>query len=533
VLALVTVVVMAGRPETAAAPVATTPLGVLQGLYLKDGRVTAFLGVPYAAALKWPAQRFTRAAPAVAWNGTLTVTEPGPGCPQLARDGGIHGREDCLQLDVFAPATAAGAAVVVFIHPGGLTQGAAWTWDGAALAETYGVVVVCVNYRLGPLGFLQHEAVGAESDGALGGMNGITDQMEALRWVQHNVDAFGGDAARVTVWGESAGAQSVCTLAAAPGAAGLFGQAIIESGQCTHPGRLGWGPGNISAGLAAGAAFLAAVGAADIAALRAAPLDVLVSTPYGTAADGATPPIYYLDNHTFPGDLTPRALWQTGRLNARAVLMGFNTADGLVGWPFITASYGTVNRSMTESQVRTVADHIFGPDAAPAVLAQYGAARYARPDARILAAYRDKALGCPEHRMAEWAAAAGVATYTYLIGSPRKSGDAVIDWPTAYFPHGLELGALFDFTNKSFVPLVMTEETGARLRNYWMEFVLRGQPVDPSPGGVAWPRFSGNGTTSQFSPYLYLGPTVGVDRFEGEQLPLPDEALCAFWDSIH
>eukprot|EP00035_Acanthoeca_spectabilis_P037873 m.48109 g.48109 ORF g.48109 m.48109 type:complete len:553 (+) comp8898_c0_seq1:92-1750(+) len=508
------------------APRTVTDAGALQGVYLKDGKVSGYLGVPYAEALT-PARRFLPSTQVQPWVGTLTATTAGAGCPQAgSAAGSVTGVEDCLKLDVYVPTGAHNASVAVYVHGGGLIQGTDATYDAAALAEDYGVVVICIQYRLGVLGFFQHEALAAQSNGALGGMNGILDQILALEFVKRNIEAFGGSSERVTVWGESAGAQSVCALVAAPPAAGLFSQAIIESGQCVDKGYSGWAPGNVSEGLAAGQHFLAAVGAADIAALRKLSLTTLVHAPYGVTPSGAWPPIYYNDNATFTDAASPRALWTAGKLNAKRLLVGFNTADGMVGWPF--ANYGEVNHTMTTAQVLTTLSKAFGPMHAEAVLQQYPLSQYGRPDAAVLAAYRDEALACPVYRMAGWASSAGVTTFTYLIGSPLVSGEFI--WPTSYFPHGLELGALFDFTNLTFVPLFMTEETGRRLRNYWLEFVDGGTPVDP--GGVAWPQFNGSATSESISPYMYIGPTIAVDGSPGDQLPLPDAARCAFWASI-
>jgi para-nitrobenzyl esterase len=501
--------------------------------------VAGFLGVPYAVPLS-SQPRFLPATPVHPWPSPLKATTAGPGCPQAGSTAGtITGEEDCLHLDVYTPTaylnstTAMPAAVAVYIHGGGFTAGTAGTYDGAALADTYGVVVVCVQYRIGVLGFFQHEALAAAGGGALGGMNGILDTVVALQWIQRNAAVFGGDPSRVTIWGESAGAQTVCVLTVAPAAKGLFRQAIIESGQCTDRGWTGWAPGNVSDGLAAGLHFLTATNAHTVDGLRNASLATLVNTPYGSTAGGRTPPIYYVDNHTFAAGTSPRDAWKAGQLNVRTLLLGFNTADGLVGWPF--ESYGPVNKSLTQDQSLAILATIFGAVPAMSVLNMYTTALYGRPDAAIMAAYRDEALACPEYQLSSWAIDAGVTTYTYLIGSPRKGGAPSNwpDWPTSYFPHGLELGALFDFTNFTGVPTFMTEETGRRLRNYWMEFVIGGAPRDlSSGGGTPWSPFYGNSSNGPHSPYMYLGPTVSVDGSPGDQLPLPDVARCAFWVSI-
>jgi para-nitrobenzyl esterase len=132
---------------------------------------------------------------------------------------------------------------MVFIHGGGTAQGtrAPPLYDGQRLAERGGVVLVTLNYRLGPFGFLAHPTLAADSATGASGNYGILDQIAALRWVQRNIAAFGGDPARVLVFGESAGAVDTCVLLAPPLAAGLFQRALMESGACSRPGDAGCG----------------------------------------------------------------------------------------------------------------------------------------------------------------------------------------------------------------------------------------------------------------------------------------------------
>ena len=151
--------------------------------------------------------------------------------------------EDCFFLDIYRPRNRTGAlAVMVWIHGGGMTIGDSGglglgAGDGRRLAAEQEVLVVSVNYRLGPLGFLPVRQLGHPQ--GTGGMNGLHDQIIALQWIQKNIKAFGGDPERVTLFGCSAGSLSICTLSTSPLAKGLFQQAILESGPCLGP----WGPG--------------------------------------------------------------------------------------------------------------------------------------------------------------------------------------------------------------------------------------------------------------------------------------------------
>jgi para-nitrobenzyl esterase len=202
--------------------------------------VQVFKGIPYAkppvAALRWQPPQ-----PPESWAGVRECVEFGPACPQkiepmmnLVPQMGLNASnsEDCLYLNVWRPANGDGGKypVMVWIHGGGYTMGAASQpiYDGESLARN-GVVLVSINYRLGPFGFFAHPALSAESPENVSGNYGILDQIEALRWVQRNISALGGDPDRVTIFGESAGAGSVLCLMVAPQARGLFHAAVVQS----------------------------------------------------------------------------------------------------------------------------------------------------------------------------------------------------------------------------------------------------------------------------------------------------------------
>jgi para-nitrobenzyl esterase len=205
-------------------------------------------GISYAeapvGALRWRAPR-----PAPRWSGTREALVPGAICPQLASPmagdttqaaGTPVGSEDCLVLDVWAPRTTPDAVpaqgarlpVMVWIHGGGNVVGASRFYDGGRLAESEQVVVVGVNYRLGPLGWFSHPALRGEGTTPFdrSGNYGTLDLVQALEWVRTNIAAFGGDPSNVTIFGESAGARNVLSLLVSPPAAGLFHRAIAQSG---------------------------------------------------------------------------------------------------------------------------------------------------------------------------------------------------------------------------------------------------------------------------------------------------------------
>ncbi len=223
-----------------------TALGEVVG-HAGSAGTHAWHGIPFAeppvGALRWRAPRTAQP-----WTGVREALADPSGCAQpappigdTANADGSAGSEDCLYLDVFAPAFATDAVpqgavrlpVMVWIHGGGNSIGDARLYDGGFLAAEQGVIVVAVQYRMGPFGWLRHAALRADSGASTedqSGNFGTLDLIESLRWVQANIAAFGGDPARVTVLGESAGGRNTFTLLQSPLAHGLFQRAISESG---------------------------------------------------------------------------------------------------------------------------------------------------------------------------------------------------------------------------------------------------------------------------------------------------------------
>src|SRR5215213_1681641 len=217
--------------------------GMLAGVAGVDDSVTVFKGIPFAAPpvgqLRWQPPQ-----PPLAWAGMRAADTFGPICPQLGPPAGsfyqqefyLHEEpqsEDCLYLNVWTAAQneTERRPVMVWFHGGALVEGSGSlpSFHGETLARK-GVVLVTVNYRLGVFGYFAHPALSAESDRHVSGNYGLLDQIAALRWVRHNIAAFGGDPGNVTIFGQSAGAMSVFALLVSPLAAGLFERAIGQSG---------------------------------------------------------------------------------------------------------------------------------------------------------------------------------------------------------------------------------------------------------------------------------------------------------------
>jgi para-nitrobenzyl esterase len=264
-----------------------TALGALAG-ERADG-VVRFLGVPYAAPplgpLRWRAPQ-----PLTPWQGLREARRFGPACPQPPATGPTYvspdrsGRqdEDCLYLNVWTqePGAAARRPVMVWLHGGGFRNGSgAEVWyDGAVLARR-GVVLVTLNYRLGALGFLAHEALEAESPFGTSSNYGLLDQVAALEWLRDHVAAFGGDAGNVTIFGQSAGAGSVRALLECPRARGLFHRAIQQSGGFVSSALPG--PGSLNSSYAdkprIGRLLQGRLGAGSTEEMRARPVAEVVA----------------------------------------------------------------------------------------------------------------------------------------------------------------------------------------------------------------------------------------------------------------
>jgi para-nitrobenzyl esterase len=229
--------------------VVKTDTGKVRSKLSTDGQVRAFLGIPYAAPPVGPL-RWQPPQPAEKWHGVRDATDFGHRCVQpdifhdmIFRDPGES--EDCLNLNVWTPAQnkQANLPVMVWIFGGGFIAGATSEprQDGANLAHK-GVVVVSMNYRLGMFGFFVSPELAAESPQHAAGNYGMMDQTAALRWVQKNIQQFGGDPKNVTIFGESAGSFSVSTQMASPLAQGLFEHAIGESGGAFYSHGLSYAP---------------------------------------------------------------------------------------------------------------------------------------------------------------------------------------------------------------------------------------------------------------------------------------------------
>ena len=294
---------LAAQQTAPAMSTARIDTGSLSGVTAGDPEISVFKGIPFAAPPMGDL-RFRPPAPAARWSGTRKADSFGPVCPQLTQGPPPPMSEDCLTANIWTGAKSARERrpVFVWIYGGAFIQGSGSNpqFDGRELARK-GVIVVTFNYRLGPLGFLATPELSRESGHGASGNYGIMDDIAALKWVQRNITAFGGDPSRVTIAGQSAGAGSVGFLAMSPLAKGLFHRAIAES-QVRFPGDLelrylntSWR--SLANAEASGLRYGAQYGAATAAQLRALPWQELIkgADTVDTAVEtgsSAKPPLF-------------------------------------------------------------------------------------------------------------------------------------------------------------------------------------------------------------------------------------------------
>ena len=472
--------VLAGTARAQTAPVVHLAQGDLSGVQA-DG-VTVYKGIHYAAApegrLRWAPP-----APAPKWSGVRAATAYGPACPQphmMWNPPEPQGdAEDCLALNVWTPASVANAKlpVMVWIHGGAYVggSGSAGLFDGNSLAKR-GVVVVTLNYRLGTLGFMAHPALTKEA--GTSGNYGIMDQIAALKWVQANIAQFGGDPSNVTIFGESAGGGSVMLLTVAPQARGLFQKAIAESGAALPVQPKGWARPDAVVTLAqaeaAGIAFQQKLGASNIADMRAMSVDAIVNAD---APQSARWPI--ADGTVVPGDVT--SLYRAGRQNHVAILLGWNSAEGM-----LFARPGT--RADYEKTVRAS----WGPHA-DRMLALYPAA----DDAAVLGAnalsFGDIGFGWPDWSLAEAQRAQGKPIYVYHFDQPPPRAPGFPFQGKGAF-HADEMA--FVFGNHPADWPVGDLAVSQAMQGYWTNFAKTGNPN--GAGLPAWRPYAGNGSVQWF-----------------------------------
>jgi para-nitrobenzyl esterase len=472
--------------------------GLLEGTTAGSG-IREFKGVPFAAPpvglLRWQPPQ-----PVAKWSGVRSAKAFGPRAMQLPLYGDMNFRsngvsEDCLYLNVWTPAKTAQERrpVLVYFYGGGFNagDGSEPRYDGESMARQ-GIVTVTVNYRLGVFGFFTHPALTQESAHHASGNYGLLDQQAALRWVQQNIAAFGGDPQHVTIAGESAGSVSVSAQLAAPGSRSTFRQAIGESGSMLSADRA---PMPLAEAEPAGVTFAALIGAASLDALRALPAQQLLEAAGKAEAPRFRPVV---DGYFFTK--TPLATYAAGE-QAKVPL--------LVGWNSQEVDYHSLlgQTPPTLENYRAAVQKLYGPRADEA-LQRYAATTDAEAEqaATDLAADRFTA-----YATWKWAdlhgQTSGQPVYRYLYAHPRPAMTPAMGNATAGLAGGVvqqpasapktppakgavhsaeieyALGNLA--TNKVYAWTPADYQLSKTMQAYFVNFIKTGNPN--GVGLTAWP----------------------------------------------
>jgi para-nitrobenzyl esterase len=450
--------------------------GLISGTPGWGWNVREFRGIPYAApptgSLRWrPPQRV------IPWQGVRAADRFSPVCMQQPRpinqrdwnEGLIRTSEDCLYLNVWTPAgsNTERLPVMVYIYGGGGVQGGASEprYDGNAMAKK-GVVVVSMNYRVNAFGWLAHPELTKESEHHASGNYGSLDQLAALQWVRKYIRQFGGDPEKVTLWGQSAGSQSVNVLCASPLARGLFRAAIGESGSAFSFGRVM----TLSDAEAAGVKFAESAGASSLADLRALPAEAILAAAVKT---GRGLPGAIVDGWFLPQDVYK--IFASGKQNDGALLTGVTNDEGMAFMHFRSDPPATL------AEYTEMAQAAFGNEA-DSFLKLYPA----KTDADVKQAYHDTCRDAFLAGQRTWARLQSTTgksrVYLYLFShvppNPSGNGNSLPNYVGAI--HTTEL--LYAFDNLRIKDLPWTDldrKLAVILSSYWSNFGKRGDPNGP------------------------------------------------------
>jgi para-nitrobenzyl esterase len=513
--------------------------------------VRSFLGIPFAATTGG-ANRWKPPQPVAAWTTPLNATALGPICPQVDPATMAYATtsdENCLTLNVWTPdpAPSTPLPVMVWFFGGAFIfgSGGAAPYSGDHLVPSGNVVVVSMNYRVGALGFLAHKTLETEDpSNYTAGNYGLLDQQAAMKWVQSNIAAFGGDKNQVTLFGESAGGKSISIHLLSPGSRGLFSAAIMESGVVMLPGR------TLAAAETQGDQFAQAMGCTDsataLSCLRAKSAQDIVSgsTSSATPLPGG---IFFQDQTSLSFQpivdgkiLTdePETLFEANKQAPVPMLEGANTAEGAL---FTIAALAPYTPVSTGADYTAALTRRFGGANATAIAAQYpvtgdgdagtggdagtagdagtggdAASGPMAPNDALTEVIADAFVVCPARKLARLHSAAGNKAYLYsfngqLTGVPVAAlmGKA---FHSAELPYVFGDKYLLGSVPPASQPLVTAIEA------YWTQFAHAGDPNGGS--NPMWPLYA-----SATDQNLNLDTTITV----GSGL---EKAKCDFWDGV-
>ncbi|HJU11028.1 MAG TPA: carboxylesterase family protein, partial [Candidatus Binataceae bacterium] len=438
------------------------------------------------------------------WSGTLDATRPASECPQINFRGQVKGSEDCLYLNIYTPdPPGSGLPVMVWIHGGTFLIGSGAQYDGSRLAAKGNLVVVTINYRLGPLGFLAHPALDAENLRHISGNYGLLDQQAALRWVRENISGFGGDPKNVTVAGESAGAISVGVQMVSPGAKGFFERAIMESGPFL-PKR------TLKQAEAQGIYFADKLGydkVTDAAnCMRSKNIaEILRAIPASPTGRLVWAPV-------IDGDVVPSQVieaFSSGRFNKVPVINGSNHNEGTLFLAFASP--------ISAGQYQAGLNKRFGGNA-DNMLAAYPLKLYTSAAQAAAAQVGDGIFSCPIIG-ASAILSKSVPVYAYEFNDQHAP---TAPWlPEASFPYGAYHGSEIQYLFGNGKALSAGQrKLSDDMIGYWTGFIRSGDPGTHSPRWTAYSPGAAN--------VLSLAP--GAIAYESDFSKVHH---CAVWQSLH
>jgi para-nitrobenzyl esterase len=475
-----------------------TEQGKMQGKTINDGKVKAFLGLPYAAPpvgdLRWKAPE-----PPAKWKGERDATKFGARCSQgrdfddmVFQDAGPS--EDCLFLNVYAPADSTDKSklpVMFWIHGGGYSGGASSEpRHNGDFLPLKGVVLVTINYRLGVFGFLAASDLAKEANG-MAGNYGLLDMVAALQWVKSNIKKFGGDADNVTIFGESAGSFAVSTLMASPMAQGLFQKAIGESGAAFSNVLP---TDTLDTREKKDDDWVASLGVKSLAELRAVPTDKILEA--AKAKHGGFPP-------TIDGKLLTEpvpATYAAGKQAHVPLLAGWNRDEG-----------GSLGNGMTAEKWKAMAATLF-PDRA----------------AEFLTLYPGNTDEEAVNSAIDYGGDGFIAFGTWKwIEAQQKTGDAPVyryhfelrALPSKYHPgmfafHSDDIEYVFGTLDTRQGETVRPEDRklSDQMMSYWTNFARTG---DPNGAGLPeWPKYGNDDSLIHLDSTITSGPDTLRPRYE-------------------